>query len=46
MDVNGTGNALAYKDTATMSAVKSIMVLAPGANPINVFTAVIYGFLE
>jgi hypothetical protein len=40
------GNALAYNDTATMSAVQSIMVLAPGDNPINVFMAVIYGFLE
>ena len=42
-------NTLAYYDTATITAVKSFIVQAPaegfpGANPIKLFTTVIYGF--
>ena len=35
-------NTLAYYDTATITAVKSFIVQAPGANVIKLFTAVIY----
>ena len=35
-------NTLAYYDTATITAVKSFIVQAPGANVIKLFTMVIY----
>ena len=37
-------NTLAYYDTATITAVKSFIIQAPGANPTKLFTAVSYGF--
>jgi hypothetical protein len=37
-------NTLAYYDTATITAVKSFIVQAPGACIIKLITAVIYGF--
>jgi hypothetical protein len=30
-------NTLAYYDTATITAVKSFIVQAPGANPVKIF---------
>jgi hypothetical protein len=39
-------NTLAYYDTATITAVKSFIVQAPGVNPIKLFTAVIYKFSQ
>jgi hypothetical protein len=38
-------NALAYYDTAAITAVKSFIVPAPGVCTIKNFTPVIYGFL-
>ncbi len=35
-------NTLAYYDMAIITVVKSFIVQAPGANVINLFTAVIY----
>ena len=35
-------NTLAYYDMATINAIKSFIVQAPGANVIKLFTAVIY----
>ncbi len=37
-------NTLAYYNTATIMAVKSFIVQAPGANLIKLFTAIIYEF--
>ncbi len=37
-------NSLAYSDTATITAIKSFIVQAPGVNPIQIFTAVIFEF--
>ncbi len=37
-------NTLAYYDTATITAIKSFIVQALGANVIKLFTAVIYEF--
>ncbi len=39
-------NTLAYYDAAEITAVKSFVVQAPGANPIKLYTAVIYVFSE
>jgi hypothetical protein len=38
--------ALTYYDLATIRAVKSFIVLAPAANPIKLFMAVIYVFSQ
>ncbi len=35
-------NTLAYYDTTTITAVKSFIVQAPGANVIKLFKAVVY----
>ncbi len=37
-------NTLAYYVTATITAVKSFIVQAPGENIIKLFRSVIYGF--
>ena len=37
-------NAPAYYDTATITAVKSVIVQAPGANVIKLFMVVSYDF--
>jgi hypothetical protein len=37
-------NAMAYYDTATITAVKSFIVQAPGVCTIKLFTVVMYGF--
>ena len=39
-------NTLAYYDMATITAVKSFIVQAPGVDPIKLITAVIYGFMK
>jgi hypothetical protein len=38
-------NSLTYYDTATITAVKGFIVLAPGANVIKLFSVVIYPHL-
>jgi hypothetical protein len=39
-------NALAYYDTATITAVKSFIVQAPGEYTITLLTAVIYSVIN
>ncbi len=37
-------NTLAYNSAIIITMIKSFIIQFPGANPIKLFTAVIYGF--